>query len=249
MNVVVSSESSIFRWNGAIERPRLRCAVVRQDLRTHQLVHPSLWLSNQGRGKTHPALVAGCSDESWMQCLTKTEAQMVRALGQTLFPRGNELGIDGLEVQRGERGWRFGDRVLHSGNEYEKGVFNGDVGRTVGVVHGGSLRVRYPEKEVDYTSGEISDLTAAFALTVHRSQGGEYPAVVIPLTMRHALMLQRNLLYTAVTRARSLLVLVGSRRALELAVANTRSSRRHSRLDQRLNEQDRHTEGSPGTSD
>lgn len=146
------------------------------------------------------------------------------------------LGIGGREVQRGDRLWRHGDRVLHTRNDYDKGVFNGDVGRIVDVSHDGCLRVRYPDRDVDYTAGELSDLSPAFAMTVHRSQGGEYPAVVIPLTTRHALMLQRNLLYTAVTRARQLLVLVGSRRALELAVMNTRASRRHSRLDERLRE-------------
>ena len=144
------------------------------------------------------------------------------------------LGIGGREVRRGERSWRTGDRVIHTRNDYEKGVFNGDVGRIVEVGQDGGVRVRFPEQDVDYAPAQLGDLQPAFALTVHRAQGGEYPAVVIPLTTRHALMLQRNLLYTAVTRARRLLVLVGSARALRLALSNTAPSRRFSRLAERL---------------
>jgi exodeoxyribonuclease V alpha subunit len=100
----------------------------------------------------------------------------------------------------------------------------------------GTIGVRYPERIVEYEPTELGDLQSAFAITVHRSQGGEFPAVVIPLTMQHALMLQRNLLYTAVTRARRLCVLVGSRRALNLAIHNVERARRESWLAPRLRE-------------
>ena len=144
------------------------------------------------------------------------------------------LGSDGTEIARGDRSWRLGDRVIHTRNDYEKQVFNGDMGRIVGVHPGAGLTVGYPERDVPYTMGELADLQPAFAITVHRSQGGEFPAVVIPLVTQHYMMLQRNLLYTAITRARRLVVLVGSRRALQMAVDNCEQSRRESALNERL---------------
>ena len=145
------------------------------------------------------------------------------------------LGAGGLELVRGGRTWRLGDRVIQTRNDYDKEVFNGDMGRIVAVdPAGGGVTVKYPERELVYTSGELSDLQPAFAITVHRSQGGEFPCVVLPLVMQHAVMLQRNLLYTAITRAKRLAVLVGSRRALRLAIDNARQGRRMSALDERV---------------
>ena len=144
------------------------------------------------------------------------------------------LGHGGREVVYGGRTWRTGDRVVHTRNDYEREVFNGDMGRVARVDEDGSVLVRFPEKEVLYSAEELSDLQAAFAVTVHRSQGSEYPAVVVPLVMAHSVMLQRNLLYTAITRARKLVVLVGSRRALQLAIQNSEPSHRRSALAARL---------------
>jgi exodeoxyribonuclease V alpha subunit len=144
------------------------------------------------------------------------------------------LGECGREVRLGSRTWRVGDRVIHVRNDYEKEVYNGDMGRIVRVEDDGSLAVKYPERVVEYEPTELGDLQSAFAITVHRSQGGEFPAVVVPLTTQHALMLQRNLLYTAVTRARRLCVLVGSRRALSMALGNVERARRESFLARRL---------------
>jgi exodeoxyribonuclease V alpha subunit len=124
-------------------------------------------------------------------------------------------------------------------NNYEKGaagVFNG----TVGVVtclsaEEHTLTVLTDEDEqVDYGFDELDELAHAYAITIHRSQGSEYPAVVIPLTMGSWMMLQRNLLYTGLTRARKLVVLAGSRRALAVAVRSKGSGRRHTALDYRL---------------
>ncbi len=143
-------------------------------------------------------------------------------------------GIGGREVIRGDRRWRLGDRVIHTRNDYEKQVFNGDMGVIVEVTPEGIVRVRYPEQDVNYVGAELSDLRPAFAITVHRSQGGEFPCVVIPLVMQHAVMLQRNLIYTAVTRARRLVVLVGSRRALERAIGNADQASRESALAARV---------------
>ncbi|MDP6538955.1 MAG: ATP-dependent RecD-like DNA helicase [Planctomycetota bacterium] len=147
-------------------------------------------------------------------------------------------GSGGREVQRGSRLWRTGDRVIHTRNDYDKRVFNGDMGRIVriGSADGIEVVVAYPDREVSYTSGELSDLRPAFAITVHRSQGGEFDGVVLPLVTQHFMMLQRNLLYTAITRARELVVIVGSRRALELAIRNADQSHRESALAERLGE-------------
>ncbi|MFT7484211.1 MAG: exodeoxyribonuclease V alpha subunit [Candidatus Paceibacteria bacterium] len=143
-------------------------------------------------------------------------------------------GIGGLEITRGERRWRVGDRVIHTRNDYEKEVFNGDMGQISSIVEDSGLTVTYPERKVDYTLAEINDLKPAFAITVHRSQGAEFPVVVIPLVTQHFMMLQRNLIYTAITRARKLVVLVGSRRALQMAVDNLTQSQRTSSLWMRL---------------
>jgi exodeoxyribonuclease V alpha subunit len=154
-----------------------------------------------------------------------------------------ELG-QGPELRLGERVWRLGDRVIHTRNDYEREVFNGDMGRVVAVTDDG-LRVAFPEREVEYGRDSLSDLQPAFAVTVHRSQGSEYPAVVVPLATRHRMMLQRNLLYTAVTRARRLLVLVGSRRALRMALDNADQSERRSALGHRLRALAAHSELPP----
>jgi exodeoxyribonuclease V alpha subunit len=155
----------------------------------------------------------------------------VDALNERLRER---LGAGEREVRQGARVWRIGDRVIHTRNDYEKEVFNGDMGRITRIDGDGVVVVAYPERSVSYEGSELTDLQPAFAITVHRSQGGEFPAVVVPLVMQHWMMLRRNLLYTAITRARRLVVLVGSRRALELAIENDDEARRGSALAARL---------------
>jgi len=133
-------------------------------------------------------------------------------------------------VWRGQT-FRTGERVLQTRNDYDRNVFNGDMG-TIARIEPSvpRLLVRFADKNVAYEKGELTDLQPAFAITVHRSQGGEFPAVVVPMVTSHATMLQRNLLYTAVTRAQKLLVLIGSLRALSLAVRNVRGVERQSLL-------------------
>ncbi len=156
-------------------------------------------------------------------------------LREALGHGGHELRRSG---QEGEGVWRTGDRVIHTRNDYDKDVFNGDMGRIASIEPSGrGLTVRYPERDVFYGVEELGDLQPAFAITVHRSQGAEYPAVVVPLLVQHRVMLQRNLLYTAITRAKQLVVLVGSRRAIEMAIANAQPSRRESALAERLRAQ------------
>ncbi len=145
------------------------------------------------------------------------------------------LGMAGHELKYRDRIWRTGDRVIHTRNDYERSIFNGDMGRILRVEADGSgLVVRYPEQDVPYEPEQLGDLRAAFCITVHRAQGSEFPVVVMPLVTRHYMMLQRYLLYTAITRAKQLCVLVGSRRALQMAIENAEVSGRESHLKERL---------------
>lgn len=144
------------------------------------------------------------------------------------------LGAGGREVLFGDQRWRTGDRVVQTRNDYEREVFNGDLGRISSVDQTGIVTVKFPEREVTYEKGALNDLKPAFAMTVHRSQGGEFPAIVFPLTMQHSHMLQRNLFYTAITRAKRLVVLVGDRRALARAIEQTEQNDRRSLLATRL---------------
>jgi exodeoxyribonuclease V alpha subunit len=142
---------------------------------------------------------------------------------------------NGRSVTRFARTFREGDRVLQTVNDYDKGVFNGDLGRVARLdVDQGNMSVAYDEVEVSYDLSELDELLPAYAMSVHRSQGSEFPAVVIPILMQHYPMLQRNLLYTAVTRARKLAVLVGSPKAIAIAVRNRRAEERHTSLRHRL---------------
>jgi exodeoxyribonuclease V alpha subunit len=143
------------------------------------------------------------------------------------------------ERRYGGRVFRVGDKVTQLRNNYDKGasgVFNGTVGVVTGMsLEDSKLTVLTDEDEsVDYAFDELDELTHAYAATIHRSQGSEYPAVVIPLTVSSWMMLQRNLLYTAITRAKRLVVLAGSRRALAVAVRTSGAGRRHTGLTHRL---------------
>ena len=146
-------------------------------------------------------------------------------------------GVGGRQLERGDKVWRLGDRVIQTRNDYEKEVFNGDLGRIIEVDEKDGLVVRFPERDAGYALAELGDLSPAYAITVHRSQGGEYPVVVLPMVTQHHVMLQRNLLYTAITRARALVVVVGSRRAMERAINNTEQAERTSYLAERLRDQ------------
>ena len=128
---------------------------------------------------------------------------------------------------------RLGDKVMQTKNNYQKRVFNGDIG-FIRELEADHLTVRFAEETVDYERAEIGELTLAYAMSVHKSQGSEYPVIVLPLVPGHRIMLQRNLLYTAVTRAKSLVILLGSKAALQTAVENDRTKRRYTLLAERL---------------
>ena len=137
------------------------------------------------------------------------------------------------EVRIERFGWTFcpGDKVMQVENDYEKDVYNGDLGVVSRIDMGvGELSVDFDGREVTYGFGDLDELVLAYATTIHKSQGSEYPAVVIPLTIQHYTMLQRNLVYTGVTRGKRLVVLVGQRKALAIAVKGARARRRWSKL-------------------
>jgi exodeoxyribonuclease V alpha subunit len=141
----------------------------------------------------------------------------------------------GPEVKRPGWTFRLGDKVLQTRNNYEKDVFNGDIGRVHEIDEDEQeLTVEYDGRLVTYSFDELDELLLAFAMTVHKSQGSEYPAVVMPVHTQHFVMLQRNLLYTAVTRGKKLVVLIGTRRALGLAVQRHDTGKRYSGLCRRL---------------
>jgi exodeoxyribonuclease V alpha subunit len=141
----------------------------------------------------------------------------------------------GAQIQRFGWTFRVGDKVLQTQNDYQKEVFNGDIGRIRAIDEmEQEVTIEYDGRPVVYGFGELDEISLAYALTIHKSQGSEYPAVVIPLHTQHFLMLQRNLLYTGITRGKKLVVLVGSRKALELAVERQDTNRRCSQLQKRL---------------
>jgi exodeoxyribonuclease V alpha subunit len=134
-------------------------------------------------------------------------------------------------------GWqyRIRDKVIQTENDYDKEVFNGDIGQIAKIDPvDRELTVKFDQREVNYDFGELDELALAYAITIHKSQGSEFPAVVIPLATQHYLLLQRNLVYTGVTRGKQLVMLIGQSKALSLAVKNNRTEQRYSGLLARL---------------
>jgi exodeoxyribonuclease V alpha subunit len=143
------------------------------------------------------------------------------------------------ELLRGSRRFRIGDRVIQLVNNYDKNVYNGDVGTIVDIKPDDQLMlVRYLDTVVEYEFAEYDELQLAFAMSIHKSQGSEYKAVVLVMHSSQYMMLQRNLLYTGMTRARDLCIIVGDRRAIGRAVKNDKTTRRYTRLAERLQEAD-----------
>jgi exodeoxyribonuclease V alpha subunit len=148
----------------------------------------------------------------------------------------NRLTPPGRELTVGSRRFRLGDKVMQIRNNYELDVYNGDLGRITHIDHRGrELSVRFDGRLVQIPSEDLEDVMPAYACTIHKAQGSEYPAVVIALHHQHHVMLQRNLLYTGITRGQRLVVLVGSKRALQRAVQNDTVRARFSLLAARLN--------------
>jgi exodeoxyribonuclease V alpha subunit len=153
---------------------------------------------------------------------------MNRELQQALNPCSILLRRAGTE-------YRLGDKVMQIRNNYDKGVFNGDIGIISAVdLEEQELRVRFDSMEASYDVSELDELVLAYATTIHKAQGSEYPVVVMPVLMTHFVMLQRNLIYTGITRAKKLLVMIGSTKALGYAIGNDKVVQRNTRLAQRL---------------
>jgi exodeoxyribonuclease V alpha subunit len=134
-------------------------------------------------------------------------------------------------------GWQFRsrDKVIQTENDYNKDVFNGDIGQIMKVDPvEREVVIRFDQREVVYDYGELDEISLAYAITIHKSQGSEFPAIVTPLAMQQYMLLQRNLVYTGITRGKKLVVLVGQRKALALAVKNNRTENRFSGLLARL---------------
>ena len=151
------------------------------------------------------------------------------ALQQALNPNGEP------KVTRFGTTYSPGDKVIQTVNNYDKEVFNGDIGQIEAIdTEEGVVRVAYDGREVAYEFGELDEVALAYATSIHKSQGSEYPAVVIPLAMQHYTLLERNLVYTAVTRGKKLVTIIGQPKALAMAVKNRKSNRRLTNLATRI---------------
>ena len=131
--------------------------------------------------------------------------------------------------------YRVGDKVMQISNNYEKETFNGDIGFITAIdAEEAEVTIDFDGRPVPYPFGELDEIVLAYATTIHKSQGSEYPAVVIPIVTQHYAMLQRNLLYTGMTRGKRLVVLVGQKKAIAIAVRGIRGRRRWSKLKELL---------------
>jgi len=145
------------------------------------------------------------------------------------------LNKNTLCLKRGATEYRLFDKVMQVRNNYDKEVFNGDVGFITTInIEERTLKVGFDDREIEYEAAELDELILAYATTIHKAQGSEYPIVVIPFTFSHYVMLQRNLLYTGITRAKKVVVLVGSRNAIYAAVKNNNVKNRNTQLAVRL---------------
>ena len=138
-------------------------------------------------------------------------------------------------VERFGYTYRAGDKVMQMENDYEKEVFNGDIGFVTAIdTDANDIVIDFDGRAVTYAFGELDEVALCYATTIHKSQGSEYPAVVIPIMTQHYMMLERNLLYTGITRGKQLVVLVGQRKAIGMAVRGVKDRRRWSKLRDRL---------------
>ncbi|HEY9630545.1 MAG TPA: ATP-dependent RecD-like DNA helicase [Coleofasciculaceae cyanobacterium] len=158
-----------------------------------------------------------------------------RHLNQVLQQLINPPDPSKAEIARGGMTLRVGDRILQQKNDYNREVFNGDLGVITGIdVEEQEVEAEFGDRLVTYDYADLNEITLAFATTIHKSQGSEYPVVILPIFMQHYMMLSRNLIYTGVTRARQLVVLVGSQKAIDLAVNQVKDQKRYTLLAYRL---------------
>jgi exodeoxyribonuclease V alpha subunit len=145
------------------------------------------------------------------------------------------LNPSGDELVRGGMVLKVGDKVMQIRNNYDKEVFNGDIGRITRIDREEQeIVVQYDGRTVPYEYTELDEIVLAYAVSVHKSQGSEYPVVVMPILTQHYMLLQRNLLYTGITRGKKLVVLVGTKKALAIAIRNNKPQKRYTLLRERL---------------
>jgi exodeoxyribonuclease V alpha subunit len=146
-----------------------------------------------------------------------------------------ELNPGGDELVRAGRVIRVGDKIMQMRNNYDKDVFNGDIGRIVAIDRElQEVVIDFDGRRVSYEFPELDELTLAYAISVHKSQGSEYPVVVMPILTQHFMLLQRNLLYTGITRGKKLVILIGTKKALAIAIKNNTPQKRYTMLRERL---------------
>lgn len=170
-----------------------------------------------------------------IQVLTPMQRGTVGA-GNLNIELQNALNPTGLSLTRGGYTFRQGDKVMQIRNNYDKNVFNGDIGYITAVdTNERTLTVTFDSRLVEYDITELDEIVLAYAVTIHKSQGSEFPVVVMPVTMKHFVMLQRNLIYTGITRAKKICVLVGTTKALAYAIRNNTVSKRNTKLGTSIN--------------
>jgi exodeoxyribonuclease V alpha subunit len=145
------------------------------------------------------------------------------------------LNPSGAMITKGDRIFKLHDKVIQTRNNYEKEVFNGDIGRISEISpEDQTVTINFEGAQIEYDYSELDEIRPAYAISVHKSQGSEYPAIVLPLLTQHYIMLQRNLIYTAVTRGKRLVVIVGSKKALAMGIKNDRIMKRYTLLAEKL---------------
>ena len=145
------------------------------------------------------------------------------------------LNPNGAVLQRGNREFRVQDKVMQIRNNYDKHTYNGDIGRIQSIdVMEQEMVIEFDGRLVPYDFTSLDEIVHAYAVSIHKSQGSEYPAVIVPVVTQHYILLQRNLIYTAITRGKKLVVLIGSKKALGIAIRTVKSMNRYTRLGWRL---------------
>ena len=169
-----------------------------------------------------------------IQVLTPMQRGVIGASNLNLVLQ-DAINPTGVLLRRSGLTYRLHDRVMQIKNNYDKEVFNGDIGHIHSVdLENRTLSVLFDDRLIEYEATDLDELTLAYATTIHKAQGSEYPIVVMPVLMSHYVMLQRNMIYTGITRAKKLLVLIGTQKALNYAIRNVTVTNRNTKLKERL---------------
>ncbi len=179
----------------------------------------------------------GFNPASDVQVLSPMSRGLVgtRNLNKVLQQLINPPSPDKLEIKRGEIVFRVGDRIIQLTNDYQREVFNGDMGFITDIdTEEQEVIVQYTGRDVKYDYADLNEIALAWSVTIHKSQGSEYPVVIMPLYTQHYMMLSRNLVYTGLTRAKKLAIIVGSKKAIGMAVRSVNQKPRYTQLQQRL---------------